>query len=466
MPDHFQLQTGSPIYCLEWLAEDVLVYAGGGGKGRSGVGNYMRVLHVPRTAKAPTDVDVLAELKLSSEEDAPMSMAIEPRTNSIVLGINEADDEKLQGNEHLRIYQCDIVRNSDAKPTATLTAQSSAPSLPLKDAAESYLRLLAFSPAGDQLVSASTDGRYALHDWPSLKPVFQSTDDFVGQEIVDADFSQDGNQLVLCTGSKLKVFGTFPNPAASPTSSSSPSSSSAGGDYVTVSKTEATLAINQSLSLGPKSSLDDVKATHAAKSTADAAAPLTKPPTWQTIQNPALGGEGGCEFRAVRFGKPAEQPAKAAATEPPSEKDEKPPPATSTTPPSSPSSRSLFTVVNAKASAATGKGTKAKRKACVSVVRRVVSYRNLTFAPSSQVPDVVEITLDVPRTHPSIVGKTNHNVRPLRTRFTPRVRLKRPQRRNRRCPIPPRGSQDSQCARVPGHEGRMEPAWDKVQQRR
>lgn len=41
VPDHFQLQTGSPIYCLDWLADDILVYAGGGGKSRTGVGNYL-----------------------------------------------------------------------------------------------------------------------------------------------------------------------------------------------------------------------------------------------------------------------------------------------------------------------------------------------------------------------------------------------------------------------------------------
>lgn len=41
IPHHFPLAANFPVYCLDWLSEDVLVYAGGGGKGRSGVGNYV-----------------------------------------------------------------------------------------------------------------------------------------------------------------------------------------------------------------------------------------------------------------------------------------------------------------------------------------------------------------------------------------------------------------------------------------
>lgn len=322
-----------------------------------------RVVHVPRTAKTHTDVKLLAELKLSSDEDAPMSMAVDPdRSNTLVLGINEADESKLTDNQHLRIYNFQLDRYEDKTPSITLSHQSSAPSLTLQNAAESYIRLLAFSPAGDNLLTASTDGRYALHEYPSLKPVFEPTDDFVGEELMDADFSQDGNQLVLCTGRKLKVFGTYPNPIAT---EADPQQEDAA-----VSKTEATLAINQSLGLGPKSSLDDVKATNAATSAA-AANGLAHPPSWQTIRNPALGEEGGCEFRAVRFGKSLPSTSNTSnekkASDQPTEKEqgqgdskEK---ADMDGSPEPEAERKLFTVVNAKAASAGGKGTKAKRKA-------------------------------------------------------------------------------------------------------
>lgn len=182
---------------------------------------------------------------------------------------------------------------------------------------------------------------------------------------MDADFSQDGNQLVLCTGRKLKVFGTYPNPIATETDPQQEDSA--------ISKTEATLAINQSLGLGPKSSLDDVKATNAATSAA-AASGLAHPPSWQTIRNPALGGEGGCEFRAVRFGKSLPSTSTTSdenkATEQPTENkegddDEKQDKGDDQVvpPPKPEAERKLFTVVNAKAASAGGKGTKAKRKA-------------------------------------------------------------------------------------------------------
>lgn len=41
IPQHFPLAAKVPVYCLDWIAEDVLVFAGGGGKGRTGVGNYI-----------------------------------------------------------------------------------------------------------------------------------------------------------------------------------------------------------------------------------------------------------------------------------------------------------------------------------------------------------------------------------------------------------------------------------------
>jgi hypothetical protein len=214
----------------------------------------------------------------------------------------------------------------------TFTPQASAPSLNLQDASDSYLRLLSFSPSSSQLVAASTEGSYAVHDYPSLQKSFNPTLDFDGEEIMDADFSQAGGQLVVCSGKRLKIFGTYPAPVDD---TANPS------EDVAISKTEATLAINASLGLGPKSSQADVEGTKAAQ---DAARSLGSPPVWHTIQNPALGGEGGCEFRAVRFGKTS------ISSKPLEEREE---------------STTLLTVVNAKASTGGGKGKRSKRKRCV-----------------------------------------------------------------------------------------------------
>ncbi|CAO1634631.1 unnamed protein product [Sympodiomycopsis kandeliae] len=362
IPDHFQLQTGSPIYCLDWLADDILVYAGGGGKSRTGVGNFLRALYVPSASKSSADIKILAEVKLSSDEDAPMAMAVDKdSSNTIVLAINESDETKLQDNQHLRIYNFELQRKEgkdSSVPTITISHQSASPSLPLKDVAESYIRLLTFSPHGDQLLTGSTDGRYALHEYPSLKPAFDATEDFLGEELMDADFSQDGDQVVLCTGKKLKVFGTYPNPAATLAEMEKLQTEE---EQAPVSKTEATLAVNQSLGLGPKSSQQDVQGTNAAKTafTAATGQVLGPPPVWQTIQNPALGGEGGCEFRAVRFGKrnQPQQPSQSVTQKDGEQKEEEKKEEEEEEPKNR--DRNLFTVVNAKASS---KGSKGKRK--------------------------------------------------------------------------------------------------------
>lgn len=172
----------------------------------------------------------------------------------------------------------------------------SASSLPLAHPTESYLRRVAFSPNAGQLISASTDGSYALHLYPSLTQAFRPTSDFQGEDIVDADFSPDGTQLVLCTGRLLKVFGTYPNPADPSLRGDDASSSSSNPG---ISKTDATLQSNADAGRGPgiTSTENDSQQTSLAS-----AHHLSPPPVWQTIQNPALGGEGICEFRAVRYG--------------------------------------------------------------------------------------------------------------------------------------------------------------------
>lgn len=41
IPLHFPIGTSVPVYCIDWIAPDVLVYAGGGGKSKTGVGNWL-----------------------------------------------------------------------------------------------------------------------------------------------------------------------------------------------------------------------------------------------------------------------------------------------------------------------------------------------------------------------------------------------------------------------------------------
>lgn len=222
--------------------------------------------------------------------------------------------------------------------SVTLNSSSNSPSLPLKDPAEGYVRRLLFSSDAQHLLTASTEGSYAVQSYPSLSPAFDATTDFEGEEIVDGDFSPDGTQVVVCTGRKLKVLGTYPNPAKA-------GSDDSEGEEKTNGEQAANGASSSRLGL---------------------------PPTWQTIQNPALGGEGGCEFRAVRFGKARRRPDRLAAAaaggdkegdDKISEKKSDAVASSSAPTPSSGSEGKLFTVVNAKRSSG---GKSKKRKSFLS----------------------------------------------------------------------------------------------------
>lgn len=209
----------------------------------------------------------------------------------------------------------------------TLGELSKSPSLAFKEPAEAYLRHLSFGPSSRQLLSASTEGAYALHRYPTLEPAITPTKDFEDEEIMDADFSEDGSQLVICSGKRLKVLGTFPNPASA-----------------------------------------------AAAESGDGSAEVAPPPVWHTIQNPALGGQGACEFRAVRFGRSTQQleaPSSGADAAAPAGEEKVDGASKSATDEGAASKAAgpsgsegkLFTVVNAKvASGGGGRGKKGKRK--------------------------------------------------------------------------------------------------------
>ncbi|RPB10091.1 hypothetical protein P167DRAFT_576508 [Morchella conica CCBAS932] len=77
-----------PIFCAVFVDEARLLVGGGGGEGRSGVGNKITLLDVsepPTVKKSPTDVSikVLAEIELSKQEDAVMSLAVVPKNSSL-----------------------------------------------------------------------------------------------------------------------------------------------------------------------------------------------------------------------------------------------------------------------------------------------------------------------------------------------------------------------------------------------
>ncbi|SAM66768.1 uncharacterized protein UBRO_12729 [Ustilago bromivora] len=296
---HFPVQAKIPIYSVGFLQDDVIVYSGGGGAGRSGVTNAVVAARIDLSAQT---IHKLDELGLSRDEDAPMAMSVNLSKSQLVCGINDTADNVRNGNNQpVRIFDYsfqaveangEIRTTSSEKGKAKEETTEQGPqvklhfvralsSLNIQDP-EQYLKVVTFSPNGHMLAIASTDGQVALHRYPSLTPVWNDvgepsssaiaaaeakdtsvsipSHDFDKSEIYDADFSHSNTHLVFTSSSKLVVYST------DPFSESSSDQVITDGD--------------------------------AANASAEGFAQ-----TIQTIKNPALGGKGPCSFRAARFGR-------------------------------------------------------------------------------------------------------------------------------------------------------------------
>ncbi|KAF4600856.1 hypothetical protein EYR38_005501 [Pleurotus pulmonarius] len=187
-----------PVYSSAFLSPNDLVLGGGGGSTKSGIKNRMRLYHV--------GADRSLELKDEIEvPDAPMSMAAETESQTIVCGINSPQELLEKGeNDNCRVFSV-----KDQKFTALATAGT----LPA-GSVEDYQKVSVLSPDGKLvLVAGNNDVPY-----PSLQPVVQSIS--TGKDdIYDATFSS--KTVVVATTANLIVYAIPKLPE--PTSSSSPS---------------------------------------------------------------------------------------------------------------------------------------------------------------------------------------------------------------------------------------------------
>ncbi|CDU25605.1 uncharacterized protein SPSC_05498 [Sporisorium scitamineum] len=300
---HFPVQAKIPIYSVGFIDDNVIVYSGGGGAGRSGVTNAVVAAHVDLAAQT---IHKLDQLSLSRDEDAPMAMSINTSKSQLVCGINNIADEVRRGNNQpIRIFKYTLFSSTAAEKSDSADGEKAAPStdkgkakqqdvkvelhfdravqsMHIQDP-EQYVKVAAFSPNGRMLAVATTDGQVALHRYPAVSPIWNDagepsssalaaaeakdtsisipSHDFDKSEIYDADFSHSNTHVVFTSSSKLVVYATTPFSEAN---------------------------------------ADDTLTNHD-----NASAQLAEgyAQTIQTIKNPALGGKGPCSFRAARFGR-------------------------------------------------------------------------------------------------------------------------------------------------------------------
>ncbi|KAI9850916.1 MAG: hypothetical protein M1838_004801 [Thelocarpon superellum] len=144
-----------PLYGADFDPEDdrFLLVGGGGGEGRSGVGNKITLLD----ASSPSTLTQVAEIDLSRDEDSVTSLAVAHRTGKnktlALAGINSSTAAQAANqNEHLRSfavhYPSRKSQNASGKGSGSITATARAsrfsPSTAVKK--ETYQRVLRLSP--------------------------------------------------------------------------------------------------------------------------------------------------------------------------------------------------------------------------------------------------------------------------------------------------------------------------------
>ncbi|KIR30045.1 prolactin regulatory element-binding protein [Cryptococcus deuterogattii 99/473] len=202
-----------PVYCLDWADDAKLVLGGGGGATRSGIQNKLKLCKVSKDGR---DLSYLTELALSNDEDAPMTMAIDKETKSIVTGINASSSAVQAGNnDHCRVYSFSDNGIELVRGRRTIEADWSddypyqvGPSKILAAVNHTERRIQKFtvlSPSYKLLAVGSTDDRVSILHFPSLEPAVPafSTD----SELVDLDWGgPEGEWLTVATTRALLLY--------------------------------------------------------------------------------------------------------------------------------------------------------------------------------------------------------------------------------------------------------------------
>ncbi|KAJ6446672.1 WW domain-containing protein [Purpureocillium lavendulum] len=205
-----------PLYALDFDPEDAqrLVVGGGGGAGRSGVGNKITILE----ASSQTDLRIAADVDLSRDEDSVMSLAFGPRkgkTTYLYAGVNSSPDAIAKGtNEPLRtlsIEQSKARSSASAKTPESKVQELSRVAAFANPHPDTYQRLLRVSGS---IAAAATamgkDPQIAVFDavvTPSGQPKPRGLVE-LPRDAEDLDVVQvaEGQyQLAFCNKSELRV---------------------------------------------------------------------------------------------------------------------------------------------------------------------------------------------------------------------------------------------------------------------
>ncbi|KAK1926221.1 quinon protein alcohol dehydrogenase-like superfamily [Papiliotrema laurentii] len=184
-----------PVYCLDWADDEVLILGGGGGATKSGIHNKLKQA---RIAKDGRKVKYISEIKLSSEEDAPMTIAVDRASKQLVTGINASSSSIQQGtNEQCRLYSYADDKFELKQSKGTIKAEWS-DDYP-------YQKLTAISPDSRLVAVGTTDNQVSVLSFPSLEVATSTIN--VDSELVDLDWGgSSGQWLAVATTASLLLY--------------------------------------------------------------------------------------------------------------------------------------------------------------------------------------------------------------------------------------------------------------------
>ncbi|KAI9635934.1 WD40-repeat-containing domain protein [Dioszegia hungarica] len=183
-----------PVYCLDWADDEVVIMGGGGGASRSGIENKLKLAKVSKDAR---NVKYINELKLSSEEDAPMTIAVDRESKQLITGINASSSSIQAGkNEQCRVYSYaeNSLAFSKGKQTISAAWSDDYP----------YQKHTSLSPNAKYLAVGSTDDSVSVLTFPALETVKIVK---LEAEVVDLDWGGEGGAwLAITTTSSLFLY--------------------------------------------------------------------------------------------------------------------------------------------------------------------------------------------------------------------------------------------------------------------
>ncbi|PWW72840.1 hypothetical protein C7212DRAFT_285698 [Tuber magnatum] len=198
-----KLKLSYPPYSASFIDADRLLVAGGGGEGRSGVGN--KITMIDTSTKPGKSLAVTSEVELSKDEDAVMSLSALNTSSGVraLVGINSS--QKAKSNEHFRVF--DVPREGEISLVSKHALFSQVD-------AETYQRLVRVDGEGKIAVIASASG---------LAPALAAEVVVIDvsclnvrrrirlpgkEEVGDVDISRDGKRVAYCSLGDIYVAST------------------------------------------------------------------------------------------------------------------------------------------------------------------------------------------------------------------------------------------------------------------